>query len=332
MSLQLPNLDDRRYEDLVAEAISLIPTYAPEWTNHNPSDPGVTLVELFAYLSDMLIYRINRVTSRNVLSFLKLLNGTNWDPFTDKPDEKELSGPEKQAITQKLNDLPDDELRQLVARQLPLAIKRLRKLERAVSREDFETLALEASPDAARARCLPRRNLDVDLEGEREGHVSVIVLPTIKAETEGKIADVISAVNKYLAPKLLLTTRLHVVKAIFVGLTIETSVALRPDQKQESGNDRDNITARIRQEVERFFNPRPDPARNTPGWPFGRNIFASEVYALLDQLPFVDYVTDVKLTANRPNRELPNGVGIEVKPYELVGVENVKVNVTGMQI
>jgi len=326
MSLQLPNLDDRRYEDLMAEALSLIPAYAPDWTNHNPSDPGVTLVELFAYLSEMLIYRINRVTSGNVLSFLKLLNGTNWDPFTDKPVERELSETEKQVIAQKLKGLPDDELRRLVKRQLPLTIRRLRKLERAVSHEDFETLALEASPDAARARCLPRRNLEVDLEGEREGHVSVIVLPTRKAEAEGKIADVISAVNKHLGPRQLLTTRLHVVKAIFVGLTIETSVALQPDQKKESSRDRENISARIRQEIESFFAPRPDPARNTPGWPFGRNIFTSEVYALLDQLPFVDYVTSVKLTVNRPGRELPNQAGIEVKPYELVKVENVTVN------
>lgn len=326
MSLQLPNLDDRRYEDLVAEALSLIPTYAPEWTNHNPSDPGVTLVELFAYLSEMLIYRLNRVTSGNVLSFLKLLNGTNWDPFGGGQEEMELSDQQKQAIAQKLKSLPDDELRQLVARQLPLTIQKLRKLERAVAREDFETLALEASPAASRARCLPRRNLEIDLEGAREGHVSVIVLPTRKAEADGKVADVISAVNKRLSPRLLLTARLHVVKAIFVGLTIEASVALLSDQKKESSQDRENIHARIRQEIEGFFDPHPDPARNTPGWPFGRNVFTSEVYALLDQLPFVDYVTDVKLKANRPNRELPNNAGIEVKPYELVKVENVTVN------
>ena len=76
MPLQLPNLDDRRYADLVEEARALIPTYTPEWTNHNPSDPGITLIELFAFLSEMLLYRLNRVTAANILSFLKLLNGT----------------------------------------------------------------------------------------------------------------------------------------------------------------------------------------------------------------------------------------------------------------
>jgi len=49
MPLTLPVLDDRSFDDLVAEARALIPALAPEWTNHNPSDPGITLIELFAW-------------------------------------------------------------------------------------------------------------------------------------------------------------------------------------------------------------------------------------------------------------------------------------------
>src|SRR5204862_7239953 len=70
-----PKLDDRTFNDIVDEAISMIPSYAPEWTNHNPSDPGITLVELFAYLTEMLVYRVNRVTDDNMRAFLKLIMG-----------------------------------------------------------------------------------------------------------------------------------------------------------------------------------------------------------------------------------------------------------------
>src|SRR5271166_5882265 len=83
MPLRLPNLDDRRYNDLVAEALSTIPAYAPEWTNHNPSDPGVTLIELFAYLTDIMLYRLNRVTDANRRKFLKLLTGREPAPNAD---------------------------------------------------------------------------------------------------------------------------------------------------------------------------------------------------------------------------------------------------------
>src|SRR5262245_41205421 len=143
MPLQLPNLDDRLYTDLVEEARQLIPAYAPEWTNHNPTDPGITLVELFAFLSEMLLYRLNRITATNGLSFLKLLNGTDWDPLTG--EEKKLSKSEKEAIAAQLRQLPAEELAQLVAQQLPKTVLKLRQLERAVSIIDFETLALAAT-------------------------------------------------------------------------------------------------------------------------------------------------------------------------------------------
>ncbi len=68
-----PRLDDRTFQDLVDEAIRLIPQYCPEWTNFNPTDPGITLIELFAWLTEMTLYRLNRVPDRNYLTFLNLL-------------------------------------------------------------------------------------------------------------------------------------------------------------------------------------------------------------------------------------------------------------------
>jgi predicted phage baseplate assembly protein len=73
MPLQAPNLDDRRFADLVEEGKSRIPRYAPEWTNHNSADPGITLLELFAWLGEIIIYRLNQVPELNYISFLRLL-------------------------------------------------------------------------------------------------------------------------------------------------------------------------------------------------------------------------------------------------------------------
>jgi predicted phage baseplate assembly protein len=68
-----PKLDDRSFHDIVEEAISMIPRYSPEWTNHNPSDPGITLIELAAWMTDLLIYRLNQVPDKNYVAFLNLL-------------------------------------------------------------------------------------------------------------------------------------------------------------------------------------------------------------------------------------------------------------------
>jgi hypothetical protein len=67
------NLDDRTFDDIVAEAVRLIPRYCPEWTNHNTSDPGITLVELFAWMTEMTLYRLNKVPEKTYLSLLELM-------------------------------------------------------------------------------------------------------------------------------------------------------------------------------------------------------------------------------------------------------------------
>jgi hypothetical protein len=67
------NLDDRTFDDIVAEAVRLIPRYCPEWTNHNTSDPGITLIELFAWMTEMTLYRINKVPEKTYLSLLELM-------------------------------------------------------------------------------------------------------------------------------------------------------------------------------------------------------------------------------------------------------------------
>src|SRR6185295_11338534 len=73
MPLPAPNLDDRRFQDLLDEARRNIPRYCPEWTDHNLSDPGITLLELFAWLTDLLLYRLNRVPDKNYIKFMDLL-------------------------------------------------------------------------------------------------------------------------------------------------------------------------------------------------------------------------------------------------------------------
>ena len=73
MAIIPPRLDDRAFDDLRAELIRRIPIHAPEWTDHNASDPGIALIELFAALGDNLLYRLNRVPEAARLEFLRLL-------------------------------------------------------------------------------------------------------------------------------------------------------------------------------------------------------------------------------------------------------------------
>ena len=297
MPLQLPNLDDRTYQDLVEEALGMIPTLAPEWTNYNPSDPGITLIELFAYLSEMLLYRQNRVTDKNVYSFLQLLNGPDWQP----------SGTDSEAL----------------ARDIQKTILDLRRRERAISCEDFESLALAADSRVARVRCVPRRNLLRGFEVERAGHISIVVLP--QKDKEFELPDIISEVENDLESRRLLTTRLHVVGPQYLQIKVQTTVVPYPDIKEEE------IEDSVENTLEKFLDPLKG-GNDEKGWRFGRNVFVSEIYQLVDQFPGVDYVTSVDLQrtkTNVPSRRIETKdtennsvlVGIEVKPHELVKAE-----------
>ena len=84
---QFPNLDDETFEDLVKEARLLIPQFAREsWTDHNVHDPGITFMELFAWLAEMQIYQLNRVTEKNYMKFLKLIDLSPYDARPAKVD------------------------------------------------------------------------------------------------------------------------------------------------------------------------------------------------------------------------------------------------------
>jgi hypothetical protein len=79
--LELQPIDNRKYVDLLEEALVRIPVHNPEWTNFNKSDPGVTIIELWAFLTESLLYRVNQIPERNRRKFLSLL-GIPLQPAT----------------------------------------------------------------------------------------------------------------------------------------------------------------------------------------------------------------------------------------------------------
>src|SRR4029079_10248969 len=76
MALVLPNLDDKPFEQIVEEARLLIPSNAPEWTDHNVHDPGITFTELFAWLAEISHYRLNRTSAASYERFFSLMGVT----------------------------------------------------------------------------------------------------------------------------------------------------------------------------------------------------------------------------------------------------------------
>lgn len=110
MPLTPPNLDNRRFDDLVAEARQRIPRYTPEWTNFNDSDPGMTLVKLHAWMTETILFSLNQVPDLNYIAFLNLIG---LAPEPARPARTELT------FTLDKLDKPSDPL----VVYLPLGVK-----------------------------------------------------------------------------------------------------------------------------------------------------------------------------------------------------------------
>jgi hypothetical protein len=263
MPIPVPKLDDLTWDDLVAEGRSLIPSHAPEWTNFNTSDPGITLMETFAYLSEMLLYRLDQITDKTTLNMLRLIYGPDWTPSAD---------------------LSNDKVR---------TIRHLHQCVRAVTAADYERLTLalndtlgnSAPEHVGRVKCIPRRNLTnerpVALDEDSPGHFSVLVASGTRWPVS---RELLRKVREHLEPARLLTARIHVVEARFV--TVGVRFELVVDHSVNAAQ----VKARARLAVERFMDPL-HGGHDHAGWPFGRAVHVSEIYDLLSKLPGVEYVT-----------------------------------------
>lgn len=332
MPIPLPNLDDSSYADLVDQARTLIPKLCPEWTDHNPTDPGMVLIELLAWLVEMVLYRINQVPDRNYLTFLQLLNG----PVA--PGTSEASSlPHYLALRDRPEPIDPPALREAVRETIVL----LRERYRAVTRDDFEYLVLHQWPrsDHAQARratgaaevikrvsCLPQRNLELTGPSRLDdvpGHVSVVVVPD--SQTADQLPQPTEALRmalwRFLDERRLLTTRHHVVGPDYVKVQVTATLYVREDVGDFGG-----VRQAAADTLRRHFHPlRGGPAGR--GWPFGRAVYLSEIYAVLNATPGVDFVRGVRVTApghpGREQRPAPGAepTGVSLHDHELVDID-----------
>ncbi|AZQ38538.1 putative baseplate assembly protein [Streptomyces cyaneochromogenes] len=99
MALPSPNLDDRRFQQFVDDAKRYIQRRAPEWTDHNVSDPGITFVETVAHMADQIVYRLNRVPEKNHVAFLDLVGIRLFPPSAARAEVTFwLSAPQEEPV------------------------------------------------------------------------------------------------------------------------------------------------------------------------------------------------------------------------------------------
>ncbi|BFU95613.1 MAG: hypothetical protein NTNFB02_23350 [Nitrospira sp.] len=255
MPVPVPNLDDRRFDDLVREGRTIIPQKAPRWTNHNPADPGITILELFAYVAEMLLYQTNRITDHHRQQFLRMLVGSECEWAIGETTSQNIEE----------------------------AVRRLDDGERAVTCDDYARLAQAADPNVARAQCIPGIDLTSAIPVPQPNHVSVLIIPRSAAQRPLPSPDMLQRVQDALGRRKLLATHVHVAAPRYVPLRVSLSVVAKGVTAEEQF--REDIAKAIRG----FLDP-VTGGESGSGWPAGQALYLSGFLRRLHAMPHVEYV------------------------------------------
>lgn len=313
MPIPKPELHDRTYDDMMTEILSLIPRYNAGWTNFNPSDLGITILELFAYLTDQTLYRVNRVPQKNYENFLKIIG------VTLEEGESIESGIRRGRAF-------------------------LNERYRAVTAEDYEALTLDKLEEiqgASGGRAIVLNNVDMEYIPpgatewkilEKSGHISIIVIPDCETSEnlnclptpEGQIpwpiptSDLLLEIRNFLKQRRLLATSVHTVAPAYAHMKIKAWIVLKPEEES------DNVIREAKDLISRFFHPLYGH-EDQKGWRPGRSFFRSELFQLLESTTGVDYV--VKTAVVTGGLSIFNPSEVKIKPWEMIAIDNVEIHI-----
>jgi hypothetical protein len=279
MALPVPSLDDRTFEDLVAEGRTMIPRYFPPWTDHNVSDPGMTLLELFAFLLEAAIYQLDRVPERSQERFAELVGTSRGKDASGRSEPIEVT--------------------------LRRAMEGLGSITRGVTRADLERLARSVTPEPgtpaiARANVVVRQAAAPNVFPE-EQTIELGVVPDVRgAPDPTPTAALRKRVFDHLNSRRLITTRLRVVPPVYQAVDIEVIVVRDPASPLDTAIVERDVTDAVR----RFLSPLQGGTEGV-GWEFGRSVYRSELYQVIEGTSGVDHVHRLLLNGDEQVDEVP---------------------------
>jgi hypothetical protein len=291
MPLPIPSLDDRTFDQLVDEAKALIPKHFPTWTDHNFSDPGITFLDLFAFLIENAIYQINRVPDRSREHFASLLG------------VKRMSGESTEMLFRRVRE-------------------KLDARERAVTEDEIEQQILAQPAERwPQKQEIARAEVIVDLHaasGVRHAELTLKIVIVPEASSENDVApkpgdELRQAIFEFLSERVMIGTRLQVAPPDYHALFQLRATVVRSGQ---SRLDRATVRQNVVSAVRKFLHPTLG-GKDGRGWPLGRSIFRSEIYRVIEGLPGVDHVRELLLLDTPDLHRRESARDIESSPGQI---------------
>lgn len=267
MALPVPNLDDRTFDQLAAEARALIPRHFPQWTDYNSSDPGITLLELFAYLTDAAFYQINRVPERTRQNFAGLVN---------------------------VQRAAGETIESLLGRAMDMVASR----PRAITGSEIEGFA-RAVASIARSKAVVAVS-SAEFVFPADEIVQLVVVPNTPASPAPVPTDAQQqAVFAAVIARCPITTRLLLLPPSYTSVALAVTIVRRANSRQN----KDALNAAASAALRGFLSPLTGGDNGT-GWEFGRSVFRSELFQVIESIDGVDHTARLLINGDENLDEL----------------------------
>lgn len=283
MPFQLPDLATKTYKDILDEMIVSIPKYTDRWTNYNPSDPGITILELLSWIGETTLYRIDRMPEESYVNFLRLVAGAAGadevesllkDPDVDRSHRK---------LLEFLKEI-ENGTRKTIPEIKAEALDFLSSRYRAVTEDDFRELAIEATDsgifEAKVKRAIVYRSPD-------EEKVEIV----IAADRQDKYKELIESVRNYLNPRALIGTIIEVKEPAYTGVAINIKIVCQPYARIDKV--KENVRLRVSDHLDPFIG---GPEKK--GWPYGRLLTIYEIVQIVEKTDGVKLADSVVFDNN----------------------------------
>lgn len=272
MPITLPDLDTKTYQDIVDEMLASIPNYTDKWTNYNVSDPGITILEMLCWITEATLYRINKIPDASYVNFLRLLAGVcGIDDINRLLADPNLFRSHRD-ILEFLREIETGNEKNIIDMKAA-ALNFLNSRYRAVTKEDFRELAIEATDsnefeDTTKRAKVVRAIVD---QSTKEETVRIIII----SDRRDKYEALIEQVEEYLDPRRLIGTVIEVSSPVYSSVGIHVKIELTSYEKVEI------VREKVSTGILNFF----DPLTGGPGgsgWPYGRPLIIYEVVAVVE--------------------------------------------------
>jgi len=276
MPIQLPNLDNKTFDELLKEMIASIPKYTKEWTNFNPSDIGITILELLCWISETLIYRANRIPEESYMNFLRLVSGSYRDEkgklvhvIFDETDNAHIE------FNKYLDTLENGQITKDIQQMKASAQKFLNSKYRAVTEDDFKELTIMSDSRIKRAEVIVRDNM-----------VEIVIILGDETFVNDQKDLLVKNVETYFGPRKLIGTVINVKMAKYTDVTLRITFVCENYAKRET------VKVLIRDAITTYL----DSIVGGPegkGWPYGRDLTVYELLNIAENVEGVKYVKEI---------------------------------------